>query len=160
MAPSHTSSPKVKMNSYVLDGDYSYDLVDLSKDGFGKIGFEASYFADFYAGYSWPAFWLYRQAKNWIIINPTVYFSTSAGGEIVLKLSVIEVIFKLEFLIGEITPFDYQFAWDLDAKGDYCSSLGGSWEVLDIKLLTEYHVNECSFGAIGGLMKALDIIPN
>lgn len=95
MAPSHGSSPKVKMNSYVLDGDYSYTLVDLSKDNFGKIGFEASYFADFYAGYSWPAFWLYRQAKNWMVINPTVYLSTSAGGEIVLKLSVIEVIFKL-----------------------------------------------------------------
>ena len=60
VVPSSKSSPKVSMNSYVLDGTYSYDLVDLSKNGFGKIGIEIGYYADIYGSYAWPAFWLYR----------------------------------------------------------------------------------------------------
>jgi hypothetical protein len=139
------------MKSYVLDGTYGYNLVDLSKEGFGYIGFQADYYADIYGAYSWPTFWLYRQLKNWMIINPTVYFSAEAAGEVTIKLSVIEIIFKLEVLFGEITPFDYQFAWDMDEMAEFCHSLGWSWEVLDLKIMTEYHINECSFGALGGL---------
>ncbi len=60
--------------------------------------------------------------KNWMIINPTVYFSMTGTGEMTIKLSVIEFIVKLEVMFGEITPFDYQFAWDLDEKAEFCLS--------------------------------------
>lgn len=92
-----------------------------------------------------------------MIINPAVHLSAEVVGTLTIKLAVIELTFRPEILFGKLTPVDWQFAWDLDEKSEYCQSLGWSWEVLDLKVMTEYYINECSFGALGGTFEALKI---
>ena len=49
-------------------------------------------------------------------------------------------------------------AWDLDNKGRLCYSLGWFWEVFDLEVLTEWNINECSFGVLGALSNSLNIV--
>jgi len=61
-------------------------------------------------------------------------------------------------MLGKYTPFDFQLAWDMDNKSRYCYSLSYFWEVFDLELSTEWHINECSFGLLGYLSNSLNLL--
>ena len=49
-------------------------------------------------------------------------------------------------------------AWDLDEKHRVCYSLGYFWEVFDFEITTEWHINECYFGALGYVANAASLL--
>lgn len=57
----------------------------------------------------------------------------------------------LDFKPLKLTPLDFQLAWNLDQRLDYCSSLSWSREVLEIALGIKTEVYECTSGLVGYL---------
>ena len=72
-------------------------------------------------------------------------------GEVTFTSPVFHLTLFLDFKPFRLTPLDFQLAWNLDERLDYCSSLSWSREVLDIALGVRTNVYECSTGIVGFL---------
>ena len=109
---------------------------------------------------------------DWLIYNPNIFGEASFNVEGVLKLAVVDLIFKFSVIGFKFTPFDYTLSIDMARKvrevGNgrinpdgspateeftrYCQSMSYFREVFDITLHFETNTNECSIGLLGGLV--------
>ena len=114
--------------------------------------FEVGLDADLGLGYEGLIFWIVREGKNLMVLNPTAFFEVASHSWILFKLYFWEIRFSLDLTGYKITPIDYQATWDIDNKKDYCQSVGAVQDVLDMEFHVETRVYECFFGLIGWMV--------
>lgn len=82
--------------------------------------FEIGLDADLGLGYEGLIFWIKREGKNLLVLNPNAFFEVASHSWMTFKLYFIEFTIRLDLTGYRITPLDYQATWDIDNKRDYC----------------------------------------
>ena len=114
--------------------------------------FEFGLDADLGLGYEGLIFWIKREGKNLLVLNPNAFLEVASKSWISIKLYFIEFTIKMDLTGYRITPLDYQATWDIDNKRDYCQSVGAVQDLLDMEFLVETRVYECYLGFIGWMV--------
>lgn len=114
-----------------------------------ELGIDIGFSTDVILTYQGLAFWLARQNKDFLVLNPSVFLEAAGHVWFELKLYFMTIKVNGDLIGYKASPLDYQATWDLDNKEDYCQSLGAYQDILDLKINLESDVNECFFGAIG-----------
>ena len=136
--------------------EYMKSNKDAPADDDLDFRFEVAFNADIGAGYEALLFWIMREGKNLLVLNPNVYAEVASHSWIIFKLYFIEFRISMDITGYKITPVDYQATWDLDNKRDYCHSVGAVQDVFDLDFHLETRVYECNFGFIGLFYNTID----
>ena len=88
---------------------YDYSIthpVDAAEDDLAW-GFECAFNIDLGVGYEALLFWILREGKNLLIMNPSLFFEVSSHSWLAFKLYFFEIRINLDLTGYKITPVDY-----------------------------------------------------
>ena len=142
------NDPQVQLTSYVFDYNWPFNFTGLAMQNYA-FGVEFDAVTDLFASFAAPTYWLNRVGQDWMIFNPSVFIEASGLISMTLNLWVVELTFTMKFMGYKVTPFELQFAWDLDKKSRTCHSIGFFQEVFDLTFEVEQNTNECYVGLLG-----------
>ena len=69
--------------------------------------FEVAFNMDIGVGYEILLFWILREGKNLLVLNPNAFIELSTRNEMKFKLGIIEWIINVDLTGYRITPLDY-----------------------------------------------------
>ena len=104
----------VDMKKYVKAlpyGFFGYEYSALSDPAAAEDdlvwGFECSFNIDLGVGYEALLFWILREGKNLLILNPSLFFELSSHSYLSFKVYFFEIRINLDLTGYKITPVDY-----------------------------------------------------
>ena len=98
-------SPTVGLNSVVFGYDFESNGYT---DAAGRdVGFETGFTADLTLGYQFVLYWLYREAENFIVMNPNLNGEVAAHGWLAFKLYFMQLWFFVDLEFFKASPLDY-----------------------------------------------------
>lgn len=122
-----------------------------------NFGVTVDVMTDLFASFAAPTYWLHRLGQDWMIWNPNLFIEASGYASVTISLWVIELTFTMRFVGYKITPFDFQWSWDLDKKKRSCYSVGLYQEIFDLQFEVEQNTYECYLGLLGFLIPTYDV---
>ena len=145
---STVQEPRVGISGYL----YSFERdTNIATNSAGRsLGVTTKLATDIFASFESPAFMLYQNQNDWLVVNPHLFGEASIWTSVTLKLFIVEVTFSFKILGFRFSPLDFQLAMDMSSPdGRYCSSVGYFQEVFDVRLDVSSSVYECYTGFIG-----------
>ena len=87
--------------------EYMKSSIDNPTEDSIDFRFEIAFNMDIGLGYEALIFWIMREGKNLLVLNPNAFLEISTRNEMKFKLGFIEWIINVDFTGYKITPFDY-----------------------------------------------------
>ena len=103
----NTGKKMVKEVSGFWGAEYLASNRDDPDDEDRDFRFEIAIDADLGLGYEGLIFWIVREGKNLMVLNPSAFFEVASHSWILFKLYFWEIRFSLDLVGYKITPLDY-----------------------------------------------------
>ena len=103
----NTGKKMVKEVSGFWGAEYLASTRDNPNEDDRDFRFEIAIDADLGLGYEGLIFWIVREGKNLMVLNPTAFFEVASHSWILFKLYFWEIRFSLDLIGYKITPIDY-----------------------------------------------------
>ena len=87
--------------------DYVKSNLENPKDDDLDFRFAVSFNADIGAGYEAIIFWILREGKNLLVLNPSIFAEAAIHSWIIFKLYFIEFRMNVDVTGYKIAPVDY-----------------------------------------------------
>ena len=81
--------------------------MDAPKEDDLDFRFEIAWNLDLGIGYEALMFWIFREGKNLLVLNPNVYVELASHSWILFKLYFVEFRFNIDITGYKIAPVDY-----------------------------------------------------
>ena len=87
--------------------EYMKSNLDAPTEEGNDFRFEVAFNMDIGVGYEILLFWILREGKNLLVLNPNAFIELSTRNEMKFKLGIIEWIINVDLTGYRITPLDY-----------------------------------------------------
>ena len=110
---STVQEPRVGISGYL----YSFERdTNIATNSAGRsLGVSTKLATDIFASFESPAFMLYQNQNDWLVVNPHLFGEASIWTSVTLRLFIVEVTFSFKILGFRFSPLDFQLAMDMSS---------------------------------------------